>query len=223
MLLQRQCRVEHGFHLLLSMPLQRYFETLRPRRALFQDVLARHGAETQKQGIAAGEVGVAQHVGRDEGVFRHGIVLGHVGMARVAGKHDFEHMRVAHLLMHELVDVAHAERPVAHAHGQAIDGDLGHEAVRYQLELDGRKLQPHFLRQRFDARRVAVQVGCIRRHAAASVSAASCWKKVRMAAQISSFLLRMLLCKGKPRRSCSANKLCISVSRLRGTPGTVST
>ncbi len=48
MLFQRQCRVEHGFHLLLPVPLQRYFQTLRPRRALLQDVLARHGAEAQE-------------------------------------------------------------------------------------------------------------------------------------------------------------------------------
>ncbi len=94
---------------------------------------------------------------RDEGVFGHGIVFRHVGMARVAGKHDLENVRIAHFLMHELVDVAHAERPVTHAHGQAIDGDLVHEIVRHQFELDGRKCQAQLARQCFDARRVAVQ------------------------------------------------------------------
>jgi hypothetical protein len=51
----------------------------------------------------------------------------HEGMARVAGEHDLENFGMPHVLAHQLVDVAHAERPVPHPHRQAIHGDLDHE------------------------------------------------------------------------------------------------
>ena len=227
MLFQRQCRVEHGFDLVLPMALQRRLDAVGPGRALLEDMAARHGAKAHKQLVAAGKVGMAQHMRGDQGIFGQRIVFRHVGVAGVAGEHDFEDMRVAHLLMHELVDVAHAKRPVAHAHGQAIDGDLGHEAVGHQLEVDAVEFQAQRPGQLLDARPVVGQGGRIggawRAHAPSLASSASCWKKVRMAAQTSSGVARMLLRSGKPRLCCSAHSRCISVSMLRGTPGTVST
>ncbi|PMQ07767.1 hypothetical protein JaAD80_27770 [Janthinobacterium sp. AD80] len=306
---------------------QRRFDALRTRRALFQDVLAGHGAEAHEQRITPCKVRMAQHMGCHQGVFRHRVVFRHVGMAGVAWEHDLKNMRMAHLLVHELMNVAHAKRPVAHAHWQAVNGDLRHETVGYEFKVDRGEFQAQFQRQRLDARRMAGQgagrctacawqrsaiacgyllrrrsLGSARRctrclarrritgaaiitvaaspaharahattrataraaahaamyasiqaaadatamgstpatvrhtsqvtihvldtasiHAVSSWLAASCWKKVRMAAHTSSGLARMLLCSGKPWRACSAHRRCISVSRLRGTPGTVST
>ena len=55
---------------------------------------------------------------------------------------------MAHAVLNILVDVAHAEGPVRHAHGQTIDGHLGHELRRHQLEIHWVVVQALGLRQR---------------------------------------------------------------------------
>jgi predicted MFS family arabinose efflux permease len=59
-----------------------------------------------------------------------------LGLTVIPGEHDLEDLGVAHALAHQLVDVAHAEGPVRHAHRQAVDRDLGHQAGRRDLEVD---------------------------------------------------------------------------------------
>jgi hypothetical protein len=61
-------------------------------------------------------------------------------------------------MLDQLIDVAHAERPMRHADRQAVDGDLGHEAFRHHLEFDRVVLEPLRARQLFDARDVGLPV-----------------------------------------------------------------
>src|SRR3569833_841388 len=80
---------------------------------------------------------MAQHVGGYENVFSEPVAGGEVCVARVAGKYHLEEARVAHVPLNELIDVANAERPVRHAHRQAVYGDLHHEGVRDSFEFNG--------------------------------------------------------------------------------------
>jgi hypothetical protein len=61
-------------------------------------------------------------------------------------------------MLNELVDVAHTERPVRHAHRQAVDRDLGHEALGNDLELDRVILESLAARELLDARDVCAPV-----------------------------------------------------------------
>ena len=85
-----------------------------------------------------------------------------IGVARIAGEHHFEDPRVPHALAHQLVDVAHAERPVRHAHRQAVDRDLGHEAARARARNRPGSSRGRALRERLDAPAVVVQASLIR-------------------------------------------------------------
>ena len=109
--------------------------------------------EAREQLVVLGEVGVAEHVRGDQRVLGERVAVHQEGAARIAGEHDLEDLRVAHALAHELVDVAHAEGPVRHAHRQAVDRDLGHEARRRHLEVDRVVVEPEALRERLDAAR----------------------------------------------------------------------
>ncbi len=155
--LQRQRRVQHGLDLALAVPRQRLFQPVRARRALLQDVSARHLHEALEQRVPAHEVGVADDVGGDQRIFRQAVVVHQVGAARVAGEHHLEDARMAHVLVQQLVDVAQAERPVVHAHRHAVDGDLQHEILRHQLEIDRVIFQAQLAGQLFDLRRVVLQ------------------------------------------------------------------
>jgi hypothetical protein len=80
---------------------------------------------------------VAEHVRGDERVLLQRVVAGEIGSPWVAREHDLEESRVAHSVLHELIDVADAERPMRHPHRQAVDRDLHHEARRHLFELHG--------------------------------------------------------------------------------------
>ena len=85
---------------------------------------------------------MAEHVRRDEDVLRRAVAAGKIRMPGIARKHHLEEPRVAHAVLHELIDVAHAERPVRHAHRQAVHGDFHHEAVRHLLEVHRMEIRP---------------------------------------------------------------------------------
>ena len=88
------------------------------------------------------------------------LLVGEVGVARIAGEHDLEKPRVAHVALDQLVDVAHAEGPVRHAHRQAVHGDLHHEAVGHRLEVDRMEVHARARREILDALHVAAPVAC---------------------------------------------------------------
>ena len=94
----------------------------------------------------------------DEHVLGERVRIDEIGLARIAGEHDLEDPRVPHVPLDELADVAHAERPVRHAHRQAVHRRFHHEAVRHQLELDRVILQPEIVRKRLDPVRVIREV-----------------------------------------------------------------
>ena len=128
------------------------------RGGVLHDVAAGHLVEAGEELVVLGEVGVAQDVRGDERVLRERIAVHEIGAARVAGEHDLEDLRVAHALAHELMDVAHAEGPVRHAHGQPVDGDLGHQARRRHLEVDGVVVEPKALGEGLDLGGVFLQL-----------------------------------------------------------------
>src|SRR4051812_6473983 len=94
-----------------------------------------------------------------------------------------------HRLANELMDVAHAERPVRHTNRQAVDRHLVHETARNELEIDRVVIEPDRFGQGFDALAVVLQalvhVG-LRKHHAASARACCSWKNCRSAAHTSS-------------------------------------
>src|SRR5271169_726251 len=109
-------------------------------------------------------------------------------MTGVAGEHDFEQPGVAHVPLHQLVNVARAERPVRHAHRQTVDRYFGHEAVGNRLEYDGRPLEPEVARQILDPRHLFTPIvghGAAP-GATASAACASVVKKWRTAPAMSS-------------------------------------
>jgi hypothetical protein len=122
------------------------------------DVAAGHAVEAREELVVLGEVGVAEHVRGDERVLGERVAVHEEGAARVAGEHHLEDLRVAHALAHQLVDVAHAEGPVRHADGQAVDGDLGHQACRRHLEIHVVVVQSEPLGELFEALRVLLQL-----------------------------------------------------------------
>ena len=79
-------------------------------------------------------------------------------MARIARKHNLEHARVAHVALNELIDVAHAERPVRHAHWQTVHRDLHHEGIGDGLEVDRVKRQSRPSGKLFDLLNVALPI-----------------------------------------------------------------
>ncbi len=111
------------------------------------------------------------------------LLLREIGAARIAREHDLEQARQPHAVLDQLVDVAHAERPVRHAHRQTVDRDLGHEAFGHDLELDRVIVQPLRARQLLDAGKC----DCASLRSSRSPHAACCWpKKCRTAFQMSS-------------------------------------
>jgi hypothetical protein len=117
------------------------------RRRVLDDVRARHLEETREEMVVLREIGVAEHVRRDQRVFREGVRVDEVAVARVAREHHFENARVPHRLANQLVDVAHTERPVRHADRQAVNRDFGHEVVRDELEIDRVIVEPERVRK----------------------------------------------------------------------------
>src|SRR5579862_899864 len=103
-------------------------------------------------------------------------------MTGVAGEYHLEQTRMTHVALDQLIDVAHAEGPVRHAHRQPVDGDLHHECVRNRLELHGVKIQPEARGKFLHAPYVTAPVATgIRLRLAHPVALASAPKKCRTA------------------------------------------
>ena len=134
--------------------LDRRLDAVRVRRGFLDDVAAGHVVEAREELVVLGEVGVAQHVRGDQRVLGERVAVHQEGVAGVAGEHHLEDLRMPHALAHQLVDVAHAEGPVRHAHRQAVDRDLDHEARRHELEVDRVVVEAEALRERFEPLRV---------------------------------------------------------------------
>ena len=128
-------------HALHAVGLDRLLDLARVIGGVLDDVLAHLLLAAPEQQVVAREVRVTEHVRGDQDVLREAVARGQIGVARVAGKHHLEQARVPHVALDELIDVAHAERPVRHAHRQPVDGDLHHEAVGHRLEVDRVELE----------------------------------------------------------------------------------
>src|SRR5687767_2286839 len=124
---------------------------------------------------------------------------------------------MAHVPLHQLADVAHAERPVRHPHRQPVDRGFHHEAVGDQLELDRVVLEPQFVRERFDPRRVLRKRG----HRWASLAWAA--KNWRIACQMSFTSETTWHPPRAPLPVSSVTMLRMSVCAKRAVPGRVST
>jgi len=147
--LERERRVEHLLDAILAVLLDGGADLARMRGRLLDDLVADLLLAALEQRVVLGEVGVAEHVRSDERVLLQRVVAGEIGAPGIAGEHDLEQARVAHAVLHELIDVADAERPVRHAHGKTIHGDFHHEARGHFLELHGVVVETVALRERF--------------------------------------------------------------------------
>ena len=105
-------------------------------RGMLDDLCVALILAAPKLQVIPGEIGMSEDVGGHQDVVGEAVAGREVGVSRVAGKHHLEQARIAHMPLQQLVDVARSEGPVRHAHRQSVDGDLGHEAVRYRLEDD---------------------------------------------------------------------------------------
>ncbi len=160
MLFQGERRIQYGFDPLHAVLLDRLLDLPRVVGRVLDDVLAHLPLAAAEHQVVAGEVGMAQHVGRDQYVLGEPVAGGQVGMARVAREHDLEQARVAHVPLYELVDVPHSERPVRHPHRQSVDRDLHHERVRNRFEFDRMEFEPRARGKLLDALCITLPVGC---------------------------------------------------------------
>ncbi len=141
-----------AFHALQAVLVDRQPDLAGMVGCVLDDVLADLLLTAAEQKIVAREIRVAEHVCGDQDVFGDAVAVGEVRMTRIAGKHHLEEPRVTHAVLHELVDVAHAEGPVRHPDRQAVHRNLHHEGVRHFLEVDRIESQPGLDRELLDAR-----------------------------------------------------------------------
>src|SRR5687767_11078926 len=152
----------------------------------------------------------------DQHVLRRTIALREVSATGIARKHHFEQSRQAHAVLDQLIDVAHAERPVRHAHRQPVDRDLGHEAFGHDLELDAVVIQPLFSRELLDAGNMLLPVFG---HGLTSEARP---KKCRTAFQMSSVPLTRYAPTLSSSRAISTNSRPISLSGAAPASGATS-
>src|SRR5690625_967119 len=110
MLLQRQSSIQHGLHAPLASNLDGRIDPLRMRRRLLDNVIAGLSLATDKQGIVMREIGVSEHMRCNQAVFLETVTINEISAVRIAWEHDFEDLRVPHLVLHHLVDPAHPEK-----------------------------------------------------------------------------------------------------------------
>ena len=109
---------------------------------VLNDVLADLFLAATKQHIVLGKVGMPEHVCGDQDVVGQGSACGKISVAGITGKDYFEQARIAHVPLHQRVDVARPEGPMRHTHRQTIDRYLAHETVGHGLEDDRREFEP---------------------------------------------------------------------------------
>ena len=188
MRLERQRGVQHLLDALLAELVHGRGDLARVAGRLVDDPVADFLLAAPEQLVVLGEIRVPEHVGHDQRVLLQAVALGEVGAPRVAGEHDLEQPRVAHAVLDQLVDVAHAEGPVRHAHRQAVDGHFHHEAVGHFLELHGVVVEALGAGQLLElvCRRFRWWLPSVR----ASAASATCSrKKARMASQTDSLVV----------------------------------
>jgi hypothetical protein len=206
--LERERGVQNRLDALCAGVVDRLLDAVRVRRGHLDDVGAGLLVEAREKRVVLRKVRVPEHMRGDERVLGDRVAVHEVGMARVAGEHHLEDPRMPHALANELVDVAHAERPVRHPHRQPVDRDLGHQRRGRELEVDRVIVEPQLLRQ-------DLQPGAVLRERFAHAAAASSWKNSRIAFQTSSTDARRAAPAGRPL-SCSARNssiICVSVGR----------
>ncbi len=157
-LLERERRVQHRLHPLTPVLLDGLLDLPRVIGGMLDDVLADLPLAALEQHVVLGEIRMPQHVCRHQHVLGEPVARSEIGVTRIAREHHLEQPRIAHVPLDELVDVADAERPVRHAHRQAVHGDLHHEAVRNGFEVDRVKIQARAGRKLFDAADVRLPV-----------------------------------------------------------------
>jgi hypothetical protein len=213
--LERERRVQHGLDALVPVIPDRFLDAVSLRRGVLDDVGARHLREACKEVVVLREIGVAKHVRGDQRVLGERVRIDEIAVARIAGEHHLEDPRVAHRLTDQLVDVAHAERPVRHADRQPVDRHLVHEVAGNELEIHRVIREPERLRQRLDALAVILQalvhVGLREAHAA-SARATCSWKNCLSAFHTSSRLVTRAMPSGRFSRCARAKMPAISVS-----------
>ena len=157
-LLEGECGIERRFDALRAVSLDRLRDLAGVIGGVLDDALAHLLLAASEQQIVAREVRVPEHVSGHQDVLGEAVALGEIGVPGIAGKHHLEEPRVPHVALDELVDVAHAEGPVRHAHRQPVHGDLHHEAVGDRLEVDRVELQPRAGGELLDAPHVIAPV-----------------------------------------------------------------
>ena len=183
-LFERERRVEHGLDTVRAVRLDRGGDLPRVGRRLLDDVLAHLRGTAPEQQVVGGKISVPEHVCDDEQVLGVAVVAPEVGVTRVAREHDLEQPRQAEPVLHQPVDVAHAERPVRHAHRQPVDRDFHHQAVRHRLEVDRQVVEALGARQALEL--VQVRAPAVGHAGPPQLAACSRPKKCRTAAQMSS-------------------------------------
>ena len=88
--LERERGVEHRLDPLHADLVDRLLDAVRVRRGVLDDVAAGHLVEAREQLVVLGEVGVAEHVRRHQGVLGERVAVHQEGVARVAGEHHLE-------------------------------------------------------------------------------------------------------------------------------------
>ncbi len=223
MLLECERGIQHRLDSLHAIRFDRLLNLARMARRVLDDVLADLLLATTEQQIVARKVRMAEDMCSNEDVLRKAIARGEIRVPGVAGKHDLEQPRMAHVPLNELIDVAHSERPVRHAHRQSVDGDLHHEGVGDRLEIHPVERQPGAGRQLLDALDVALPVlGRIQAHEPSSARF-SAVKKCLTAPQTSSKSLSAKLLAAQPAEASSANRRPVSVASWRDSPEDTST
>ena len=192
-------------------------------RRMLDDVRAALVLTAAEQHVVLREIGVTEHVRGDQNVIREPVAGGEIRVAGIAGEHDLEEPRVAHMPLQQLIDIARAEGPVRHAHRQSVHGDLGHEAVGHRLEDDLGPVESELARETLELRHVTAP---IRAHGAGPAASplvfASAVKKCRTAPAMSSGPPTEKRPHGRPAAAAVSNRAMVSLCELR-TPAEIST
>ena len=151
-LLERERGIQHRFDALQPELFDGLADLARMVGRVLDDIFADLFLAAPEQHVVAREVGVTEHMRGHQHVLGNAVARREIRVPGIAGEHHLEQARVPHAVLDQLVDVAHAERPVRHAHRQAVDRDLHHEAVGHGLEVDGIEGEAGIERELLDAR-----------------------------------------------------------------------
>src|SRR5690606_26175996 len=92
-LLERQCRIEHGLHALETVLFDCHADLPRVGGSLLYNSLADLCLTLAKQNVVRREVGMSEHVSRDEHVLGDTVAFGEIGTSGIAWKDHLEQAR----------------------------------------------------------------------------------------------------------------------------------